>query len=59
LLSAVPVNRQLAVRELGGKQASVPYFRRKEHNSRGLNGGRAWVWLILTVRCVTVSTSGV
>jgi len=28
------------VTELGSEQASVPYFRRKEHCSRGLKRGR-------------------
>jgi len=45
--STVPVDRQLAVRELGSEQASVPYFRRKEHCSRGLKRGAAWAWLLL------------
>jgi len=36
------------VTELGREEASVPFFRRKEHCSRCLKGGGAWEWLLLT-----------
>jgi len=43
------------VTEPGNEQASVPYFRRKEHCSHGLERGGMWVWLLLTTGIVAFS----